>query len=231
MGTTSGEPVTGSAIDLAARPKTSATSASVIDLGAAVPSATMRAVLHGDEVVGVAGGEVEVVQHHHDGAAALAVEVGEQVEHLDLVGEVEEGRRLVEQQRGRCPGRAPSRSRPAGAGRRRARRRARSAQVERCRSTRSAASTTSSSSVRPLPEPALVRVPAAADEVGDGDARRARSGCCGSSAEPLRDLAGRQSRGSARRRAAPCPRSGVSSRASAAQQRRLAAARWRRRSP
>ena len=53
---------------------------------------------HVDQVVGVARGEVQVVQHHHDRGAAGAVEVGQQVEHLDLVGDVEEGRRLVEQQ-------------------------------------------------------------------------------------------------------------------------------------
>src|SRR5690606_12422578 len=44
----------------------------------------------GDEVVGVAGGEVEVVQDHHDGGAAVAVQVGQQVEDLDLVAGVEE---------------------------------------------------------------------------------------------------------------------------------------------
>ena len=38
------------------------------------------------------------MQHHHDGPAALAVEPGDQVEHLDLVGEVEVRGRLVEQQ-------------------------------------------------------------------------------------------------------------------------------------
>ena len=53
---------------------------------------------HRDEVVGVPRGQVEVVQHHHDGGAAAGVEVGEQVEHLDLVGEVEVRRGLVEQQ-------------------------------------------------------------------------------------------------------------------------------------
>ena len=49
-------------------------------------------------MVGVARREVEVVQHHHDRGAAAGVELGEQVEHLDLVGDVEVGRRLVEQQ-------------------------------------------------------------------------------------------------------------------------------------
>ncbi len=61
------------------------------------------------------------MQHHHDRGAALAVELGQQVEHVDLVGDVEEGRRLVEQQHP-GPGPAPSRSRPAAAARRTARR-------------------------------------------------------------------------------------------------------------
>src|SRR5690606_41151081 len=52
----------------------------------------------GDEVVGVAGGEVEVVQDHHDGGAAVAVQVGQQVEDLDLVAGVEERGGLVEQE-------------------------------------------------------------------------------------------------------------------------------------
>ena len=68
------------------------------------PSATIAPVLHGHEVVGVAAGQVEVVQDEHDGAALALVEVGEQVEHLDLVGEVEERRRLVEQHQRRALG-------------------------------------------------------------------------------------------------------------------------------
>ena len=55
-------------------------------------------VAHGDELVGVAAGLVDVVQHHHDGPAALGDEAVEQVEHVDLVREIEERRRLVEQQ-------------------------------------------------------------------------------------------------------------------------------------
>src|SRR5688500_1503513 len=53
---------------------------------------------HGDDVVGVAAGEVEVVQHDHHGAAIVLDQVGEEIEHFDLVVDVEEGRRLVEQQ-------------------------------------------------------------------------------------------------------------------------------------
>ncbi len=53
--------------------------------------------LHRDDLVGVAAGVVEVVQHGDHGAALLAVEHGEQVEQFHLMGDVEEGRRLVEQ--------------------------------------------------------------------------------------------------------------------------------------
>src|SRR5690606_20023604 len=56
------------------------------------------AFAHGDEVVGVPGGEVEVVQDHRDRRSAAAIEVGQQVQDLDLVTHVEEGRGLVEQQ-------------------------------------------------------------------------------------------------------------------------------------
>ncbi|RPK68499.1 hypothetical protein EES43_01455 [Streptomyces sp. ADI96-02] len=52
----------------------------------------------GDEVVRVPGGEVEVVQHHHDRGAARAVEVGQQVEDFDLVAGVQEGGGFVQQQ-------------------------------------------------------------------------------------------------------------------------------------
>ena len=40
-------------------------------------------------MVAVAGGVVELVQHEHNRAAVARVEVDEQVEHLDLMGEVE----------------------------------------------------------------------------------------------------------------------------------------------
>jgi hypothetical protein len=49
-------------------------------------------------MVRVPGGEVEVVQHHHDGRAARPIEVGQQVEYLDLVADVQKGRGFVEQQ-------------------------------------------------------------------------------------------------------------------------------------
>ena len=56
------------------------------------------AAVHGDEMVGVAGGELEVVQHDRDGGAAGAVQLADHVEHLELVGDVEIGGRLVQQQ-------------------------------------------------------------------------------------------------------------------------------------
>ena len=123
------------------------------------------------------------MQHHHDGAAALAVEPGDQVEHLDLVGEVEVRRRLVEQQQvgvlgqgHRDPGALPLTAgelveRPVaqvgGVGHRQ--RRLDDLLVLG----------------RPLAEPALVRVPAAADQVADQQAL-GRDGLWGSSASRAR---------------------------------------------
>ena len=52
---------------------------------------------HRDQAARVARGEVEVVQHHHDRAAHLAVQALDEIEHVDLVGEVEVRGRLVEQ--------------------------------------------------------------------------------------------------------------------------------------
>ena len=96
-GTTSGVCETGSSMTRLSRPKTVRTSVLGHHLARRAlgddPPGVQR-----DEVVGVAGGQVEVVQHHHDGGAAALVEVGEEVEHLDLVGDVEVRRRLVEQQ-------------------------------------------------------------------------------------------------------------------------------------
>ncbi len=97
LGTMIGRPVRGSWRTSASRPKMSS-SISAVNTSRASPSATIGAVLHHHDEVAVAGGQVEVVQHHHDGAAALAVEPADQVEHLDLVGEVEVRRGLVEQQ-------------------------------------------------------------------------------------------------------------------------------------
>lgn len=51
---------------------------------------------HGDEVMAAAGGVVEVVEDEHDGALIGGVEVDEEVEHIDLMGEVEKCRRFVE---------------------------------------------------------------------------------------------------------------------------------------
>ena len=43
------------------------------------PGGVDPTVAHGDQLIGVAGGEVQVVEHHHDGGAERAVEVGEEV--------------------------------------------------------------------------------------------------------------------------------------------------------
>ena len=56
------------------------------------------AVAHGDEVVGVAAGEVEVVDDEDDGALLGGVEVGDEVEDFELVGDVEVGGGFVEEE-------------------------------------------------------------------------------------------------------------------------------------
>lgn len=56
------------------------------------------AVGHDHEVIAVAAGQVEVVQHRDDGAPGLPVERTQQPEQVDLMTDVEVGRRLVEQQ-------------------------------------------------------------------------------------------------------------------------------------
>ena len=61
------------------------------------PGRDEPAVAQGHDVVGVARREVEVVQHHDDRRAMPSAQVTQQVEHVDLVGDVEEGGRLVEQ--------------------------------------------------------------------------------------------------------------------------------------
>ena len=209
MGTTTGRPLRGSSRTSARRPKTSSSSASV-NTSRGGPCSDHRALLHHHDQVAVAGGQVEVVQHHHDGAAALAVEPGHQVEHLDLVGEVEEGRGLVEQhqvgvlsQRHRDPGPLPL---PAGElvegpvaqvpGVGHPQRRLDDLLVVG----------------RPLAEPALVRVPAATDQVADEQAV-GRDRALREQRQPTGDLARGHGRRWPRRRAAPVPPLGLSSRA------------------
>src|SRR5690606_29619415 len=48
------------------------------------------AVTHGDDPVADARGLVDVVQHHDDGAAFLAIQAIDQLHYLELVGDVEE---------------------------------------------------------------------------------------------------------------------------------------------
>ena len=55
------------------------------------------AVAHGDEPVRVARGERQIVEHHDDRAPRRAVERPHELEHLELVRDVEVGRGLVEQ--------------------------------------------------------------------------------------------------------------------------------------
>ncbi|SCE46396.1 hypothetical protein GA0115252_15117 [Streptomyces sp. DfronAA-171] len=56
--------------------------------------------LHRDDVIGVPARLIEVVQDHHDRAALTPVEVRDEVEDVDLVGEVEVRRGLVKEQHG-----------------------------------------------------------------------------------------------------------------------------------
>ena len=53
---------------------------------------------HGDHLVPVTTGLVEVVEHRHDGGAQLGVQVPAQLEEVHLVGQVQVGGRLVEQE-------------------------------------------------------------------------------------------------------------------------------------
>ena len=96
-GSTRGVPATGSSMTRQSRPNTSST-ISAVTTSRGAPWATRRPSFTANSRCGVAGGEVEVVEDHHDRRPALAVEIEHQVEHVDLVGDVEEGRRLVEEQ-------------------------------------------------------------------------------------------------------------------------------------
>jgi hypothetical protein len=67
---------------------------------------------HGHQVVGVAAGVVEAVEDEHHGAALGGVESGEQVEHLHLVGQIQERGGLVEQHDGCALGQGHGDPRP-----------------------------------------------------------------------------------------------------------------------
>ena len=225
-GTHIGVPVTGSGSTRGAQAEDGLDQLLVDDrLGRA--GGVHQAVAQRDQVVRVAAGVVEVVQDDAD-RAALLVEVGEQVEHLELVREVEVGRRLVEQQDRRCPGRAPSRSTRAGAGRRRGGR-AGGRAGRRCRSrpapTRPARGprlVVRRPSLRCGKRPRCTRSSTVSPSGGTGD--------CGRKPSRLRHLARRQ-----RRDLRPVEQDGARASASAAARRRAAAStcrsRWRPRSP
>ncbi len=125
-----------------------------------------RALAHRDQVRGVAGGLVEVVQHRHE-RAALPVELGAQVEDLELVGDVEVGRGLVEQQQRGLLGehhRDPH-PLPLAAGQLVDAPRGEVFDVGGLHGLGDDGLVLG----RPLPQEALVRVAAAGDQVGDGD--------------------------------------------------------------
>ena len=150
------------------------------------------------------------MQHHHDRACrARRLRSASRSSTSTWWARSRSGR-LVEQQQVGAPAPAPSRSRPAAAGRRTARRPA-GRPAPACRSPR-APRRPPSSSARPLPEPALVRVAAAADQVGDGDALRARSAICGSSPS-CGPPPGSASRWMASPSSSTAPAAGLSSRA------------------
>lgn len=137
---------------------------------------------------GVAAGVVQLVQHGDDGAA-LPVEVGEEIEKLDLVGDVEEGRRLVEQQDRRFlrqhHGDPDALALAAGQFVHQPVGEIGDAHRRHRRPDRLLVRP------RPLPQEGLVRIAPAADQIGDADAvgrRRALR----QQAEPARDLAGGQ---------------------------------------
>ena len=185
MGTTTGRPLRGSSSTSARRPNTSSSSASV-NTSRGGPLQDHRALLHHHHQVAVPGGQVEVVQHHHDGAAALPVQPRHQVEHLDLVGEVQEGGGFVQQdqvgvlsQRHRDPGPLPL---PAGE--------LVEGPVTQVPGVGHAQRGLDDLLVvgRPLTEPALVRVPAATDQVAHQQTV-GRHRALGEQGQPTRDLA------------------------------------------
>ena len=64
-------------------PNTRSTSSAVM-ISAGFPFRHDLAVTHGDDVIGIAAGVVEIVQHRDQGLTALAVELAEQIQQLDL---------------------------------------------------------------------------------------------------------------------------------------------------
>ena len=99
MGTTIGVPVSGHGITVQGSPNTDSTSSpSTIVPGS--PCATIAALAHRDQVRRRATRVVEVVEDGHE-RAALLVQPRAEVEDLHLVCDVEERRRLVEQQQRR----------------------------------------------------------------------------------------------------------------------------------
>jgi hypothetical protein len=141
-------------------------------------------------VVGVTRGEVQVVQDCHDRRIPSEVQVVQEVEHLDLVRYVEERRRLVEQQEVGLLGQRHSEPHPLPL----AARQVVDGAVGEVQDVSGLEGGRHGVIVlgRPLPEPALVRIPAAADQVRHPDAlggpRRLRKQAHGQS-----DLPGRES--------------------------------------
>ena len=90
------------------RPKTRRTIVLGQQRSSGVPKTCTPPIRHGDEIIRVARCQIQVVQDHDDRRAPCPVQVGQEIEHLDLVVDIQEGRRLVEQQDigllGKCHG-------------------------------------------------------------------------------------------------------------------------------
>ena len=200
---TTGVPDSGSMSTLAVTPKTSAMTSGVTT-SAGDPSATIRAVAHGDEVVGVAGSHREVVQHHDDRRAASGIEIGDEVEHVELVGDVEEGRRLVEEQHRRRLRQRHREPHPLPLAAREAVDRHAPPGARRSVSTSAAATASSSARAQVRNSPwcgCRPRSTSSSTVTPSGTI-----GCCGSSPRRRATSLGRQRRRSPRRRAAPTHR-------------------------
>ncbi len=53
--------------------------------------------MHRHHMVGIAAGQIQVMQHHDDGFAVLAIERAQQIEHVNLVGQIQKRGRFIEQ--------------------------------------------------------------------------------------------------------------------------------------
>jgi hypothetical protein len=123
--------------------------------------------IHRDEVVAVAGCVIQIVEHEHDRALLAQVEIDEQIEHFYLVGEIEERRRFVEQHevRALCEGHRDPYSLALATGELVNRP---GCEIERAGRPHRLGDHCFVGG-GPLAKPFLMGIPAARDEIGDGD--------------------------------------------------------------